>query len=213
MLAFTHDVLTRTCVFACTCTRGGGNSGKFRFLCKAANNGVGRYLRALRYKWTFACGTRGRGRPARRARRGPLAVPPEGGAGAAYLGRLLVTHYCGWPIGHAGCRTIILDTEMPVPADITHMTEALRRRIDWQEREALVGTVKPGRQRGIQDVTSRKSRWVGTINLRRPAAGERPTAANGATSFHTRLSTISRSDGATAAGRSSVRAVSHRAES
>ncbi len=95
---------------------------------------------------------------------------------------------------------------MPVPADITHMTEALRRRIDWQEREGLVGTVRPGRQRGIQDVTSRKSRWVGTINLQRPAAGERPTAANGATSFHTRLSTISRSDSATAAGRSSVNA-------
>ena len=95
---------------------------------------------------------------------------------------------------------------MPVPADITHMTEALRRRIDWQEREALAGTVRPGRQRGIQDVTSRKSRWVGTINLQRPAAGERPTAANGATSFHTRLSTISRSDSATAAGRSAVNA-------
>ncbi|MFS0773016.1 MobA/MobL family protein [Sphingomonas sp. 1P08PE] len=76
------------------------------------------------------------------------------------------------------------------------MTEALRRRIDWQEREALVGTIRPGRQRGGEGVSSRKSRWLGTINLQRPAPGARPMTADGRTGFHTRLSTIGKSGSA-----------------
>lgn len=85
---------------------------------------------------------------------------------------------------------------MPVPADVTCMTEALRRRIDWQEHEALVGTIRPGRQRGGEGVSSRKSRWLGTINLQRPAPGSRPMTVDGRTGFHTRLSTIDKSGSA-----------------
>lgn len=76
-----------------------------------------------------------------------------------------------------------------------------RAMIDRAMLEAIVGTIKPGRVRGPKDETPRRPPmfrgppWKLAVDLRRPVPRDgRPRTIDGATSFHFRVSTVSRHD-------------------